>query len=168
MAYAGIRLGSCSTWSRAGCSVAVPLSVAYAVVKHGVFGVKVAIRRGIQYLLARRALQALLAVPIGALLYTLVSYRQRTIAELVTGTTAYLYWILALGLSLRFRRAAPPMARSEVLPRAVRQRAGGPRAGGRAGPIRLGGGDLPLRLPAAGATRSIRSRCTSGGAEAAS
>lgn len=86
-----------------GCSVAIPLSVAYAVVKHGVFGVKVAVRRGIQYLLARRALQLLLAVPTGALLSTVVMYRHRTIAELVTGTTAYLYWILALGLSLKFR-----------------------------------------------------------------
>jgi eukaryotic-like serine/threonine-protein kinase len=86
-----------------GCSVAIPLSVAYAVVKHGVFGVKVAVRRGIRYLLARRALQVLLAVPTGALFYTVVMYRHRTIAELVTGTTAYLYWILALGLSLRFR-----------------------------------------------------------------
>ena len=85
------------------CSVAVPLGVAYAVVKHQVFDVKVAIRRGIQYLFARRALQALLALPSGALLYTLVTQRHRTIAELVTGTSAYLYWILALGLSLKFR-----------------------------------------------------------------
>ena len=85
------------------CSVAVPLSVAYAVVRHRVFDVKVAIRRGIQYLLAKRALQVLLALPSAALLYTLVAYRHRTIAELVTGTTAYLYWILALGLSLKFR-----------------------------------------------------------------
>ena len=29
----------------------------------------------------------------------------QTIAELVTGTTSYLYWILALGLSLKFRSA---------------------------------------------------------------
>ncbi len=90
------------------CSVLVPLSVAYAVVKHRVFDVKVAIRRGIQYLLAKRALQVLLAFPSAALLYTLVAYRHRTIAELVTGTTAYLYWILALGLSLKFRS---PIAR---------------------------------------------------------
>ena len=47
------------------CSVAVPLGVAYAVVKHQVFDIKVAIRRGLQYLLARRALQALLALPSG-------------------------------------------------------------------------------------------------------
>jgi len=85
------------------CSVALPLCVAYAVIRHQVFDVKVAIRRGIQYLLARRALQALLALPVGTLLYTLVAQRERTIAELATGTSAYLYWILALGLSLKFR-----------------------------------------------------------------
>jgi hypothetical protein len=97
-----------STWSwislaANACSVALPLCVAYAVVKHRVFDVKIAIRRGVQYLLARRALQVLLALPSGALLYTLVAQRHRTIAELVTGESAYLYWILALSLSLKFR-----------------------------------------------------------------
>lgn len=37
------------------------------------------------------------------MLYTLVAQRHRTIAEVVTGTSAYLCWILALGLSLKFR-----------------------------------------------------------------
>lgn len=85
------------------CTVAIPLSVAYVVVKHGVFGIQVVIRRGLQYLFARRALQILLALPVGALLYTLVSYRHRTIAELAVETRGYLFWIAALGLSLRFR-----------------------------------------------------------------
>jgi hypothetical protein len=86
-----------------GLSVAIPLSVAYVVVKHGVWGVKVAIRRGLQYLLARRALQALLALPVGILVYTVVRERHRTVAELVTGTSGPLYWILMLGLSLKYR-----------------------------------------------------------------
>jgi eukaryotic-like serine/threonine-protein kinase len=84
-------------------SIALPLCVAYAVVKHQIFDARIVIRRGIQYLLARRALQALLALPTGALLYTLVAQHERTLDELVTSTSAYLYWILALGLSLRFR-----------------------------------------------------------------
>ncbi len=86
-----------------GLSIAIPLSVAYVVVKHGVWGVKVVIRRGLQYLLARRALQALLAVPVGVLLVAVVRERHRTIAELVTGSRDALFWILALALSLRFR-----------------------------------------------------------------
>lgn len=85
------------------CSVAVPVSVAYAVVKHRVFDVKVGIRRGLQYLLARSALQLLLALPSAALLYTVVAHRHQTISELVTGSRGYLYWILALAVGLRFR-----------------------------------------------------------------
>ncbi len=86
-----------------GLSVAIPLSVAYVVVTHGVWGVKVAIRRGLRYLLARRALQALLAVPVGVLLVTVVRERHRTVAELVFGSRGALFWILAFALSLRYR-----------------------------------------------------------------
>ena len=101
------------TWEMFGlgvnaCSAAVPLSVAYAVVRHRVFDVRVAIRRGIQYLLAKRALQVLLAFPSAALLFTLLTHRRETIQELATGTKGYLFWLLALGLSLRFRS---PLAR---------------------------------------------------------
>ncbi len=84
-------------------SIALPLAVAYAVAKHQVFDARIAIRRGVQYLLARRALQILLALPIGASVYTLVTERHRTLVELVTDTSAYLYGIAGLGLSLRFR-----------------------------------------------------------------
>ncbi len=85
-------------------SVAIPLSVAYAVVKHRVLDIRVAVRVGVQYVLARRALQVLLVVPLVALAVTLVSARNRTLAELVTGSTGYLYWVGAMGLSLAFRR----------------------------------------------------------------
>ncbi len=90
-------------WAVSWCSVAIPLTVAYAVVRHQVFDVRIAIRRGVQYLFARRALQALLALPSGALLYTLVSQRNRTIAETVTHSSGYLVWIVALVLSLKVR-----------------------------------------------------------------
>lgn len=85
-------------------SVAIPISVAYAVVKYRVLDIKVALRRGVQYLLAKRALQTLLGLPIVAIAFTLVTNRDMTIAEFVTGSTGYLYWIGAVGLSLRFRR----------------------------------------------------------------
>jgi len=84
-------------------SVALPLAVAYAVLKHQVFDARIVIRRGVQYLLARRVLQGLLALPVSALVYTLVTQRNRTLADLVMGTRAYLFWIAALILSLRFR-----------------------------------------------------------------
>jgi hypothetical protein len=87
------------------CSIGIPLVVAYAVVKHRVFDIKVVVRRGVRYLLARRALQLAVAVPAVALAYTVFSHRHLTIAALVTETSAYLYWLGAAGLALRFRRS---------------------------------------------------------------
>jgi hypothetical protein len=82
----------------------IPLCVAYAVVKHRVFDIRVVVRRGLQYLLATGALQALVAVPLAALIYTIVVNRHRTIAELITESTGYLYWIGIAGLTFRFRQ----------------------------------------------------------------
>jgi GAF domain-containing protein len=92
-----------SRYDMSALAIAIPITVAYAVVKHRVFDVRVIIRRGVQYLLAKRALQALVAVPVVALVVTVVIHRDRTIAELVSGSTAYLYWIAAASLSLTFR-----------------------------------------------------------------
>ena len=85
-------------------TVAIPLSAAYAVVRHRVFDISVVVRLGVQYLLARRALQVLAAVPLAALAWTVVVNRHRTIAELVTESTGYIYWVAAGALALRFRR----------------------------------------------------------------
>jgi hypothetical protein len=85
-------------------SAGIPLFVAYAVVKHRVFDIRVVVRRGLQYLLAKGALQALVAAPLAVLALTVVVNRHRTIAELVTENTAYLYWIALAGLTLRFRQ----------------------------------------------------------------
>jgi GAF domain-containing protein len=84
--------------------VVIPLSVAYAVVKHRVLDIRVAIRLGVQYLLARRALQTLVVLPIIALAYSLVIYRRRTLEEIVMESAAYVYWLAAASLSLWFRR----------------------------------------------------------------
>jgi len=46
-----------------------PLSVAYAVLKHRMFGVRVIIRAGIRYALARQVLVALMALPLLAIAY---------------------------------------------------------------------------------------------------
>ena len=87
------------------CSIGVPLAVAYAVVKHRVFDIRVVMRRGVRYLLARRALQVAVALPAVALAYTVFSQRHLTVTALVTETSAYLYWLAAAGLALRFRRS---------------------------------------------------------------
>jgi eukaryotic-like serine/threonine-protein kinase len=63
----------------------------------------VVVRRGLQYLLARRILQLLLAVPVGALAYTLIASRHLTIAELLTENLTSLSSVVLLGAGLRFR-----------------------------------------------------------------
>jgi hypothetical protein len=85
------------------CTAGIPIAVAYAVVKHRVFDIRVVIRLGVQYVLARGALQALVAIPALALVYTVVANREQTVARLVTENTGYLYWIAMGGLALRFR-----------------------------------------------------------------
>lgn len=84
-------------------TVLIPISVAFAIVKHRVLGIRVVIRQGVQYLLARRALQVLAAIPLAALVWTLVTERHHTLAEVVMGTRGYLYWTAAAGLTLYFR-----------------------------------------------------------------
>ncbi len=95
---------SVSRFSLAVCAatVVIPLAVAYAVVKHRVLDIKVAVRMGLQYVLAKRALQALLALPLLAISYTLVVNRDQTIAELATDTRGYLFWLAVAALSLRY------------------------------------------------------------------
>jgi hypothetical protein len=84
--------------------VVIPISVAYAIVKHRVLDIRVAIRLGVQYLLARRALQTLVVLPIIALAYSLVINRRRTLEEIVMESAAYVYWLAAATLGLWFRR----------------------------------------------------------------
>jgi hypothetical protein len=69
-----------------------------------VFDIRVVVRRGVQYLLARQALQALAALPVVVLISIVVSNRDQTISELVGRTSGYLYWSVAAMIVLRFRR----------------------------------------------------------------
>jgi hypothetical protein len=85
-------------------SVAIPLCMAYAVVKHRVLDIKVVVRRGVQYLFAKRVLQAAVALPVAVVAYSLVLNRHRTIAEIATEQSGYLFWIGAAAVGLRFRR----------------------------------------------------------------
>jgi GAF domain-containing protein len=84
-------------------TIVVPLAMAYAVLVHRVLDIRVAVRRGVQYLLAQRALQAATALPFLALTYIVVRNRDLTLAELLTQTGAYLFWLAAAALVLRFR-----------------------------------------------------------------
>ena len=82
--------------------MAIPLSFAYAIVKHRVFDITVVIRRGLQYLLAKNALRGLLLLPAAGLAYGLVVHDQ-PIGQLLRTHSAYIYLLAAGIVSLLFR-----------------------------------------------------------------
>ena len=85
-------------------TVLIPIGVAYAVVRHRVFDIAVVVRRTVQYLLAKRGLQVLLALPTIALALTALAHRDWTIAQLLRSSAAYVWLIAAFAISLRFRQ----------------------------------------------------------------
>src|SRR5204863_2217079 len=54
-------------------SVAVPLTVGYAVLKYRAFDVQFVIRRGLQYLFAKQILRLILALPVAGLVWTIIA-----------------------------------------------------------------------------------------------
>lgn len=87
-------------------TIIIPLCIAYAVLKHQVLGIKVVLRAGVRYLMARHVLGAVLILPLALLVYTVVTNPSLTIAELAVGPSARLNVTLAgfAGLGLAFRR----------------------------------------------------------------
>lgn len=83
-------------------TVAIPLSFAYAIVKHRVFDISVVIRRGLQYLLAKNALRALLLLPVAGLAYGVI-VQDRPVGQLLRTNSVYLYLMAAAVISLTFR-----------------------------------------------------------------
>jgi len=61
-------------------------------------------QRGADYLLHPRVLQAALVIPSILLIISFVENRNQTIAEIVKSHTAYLIWIAAAALGLRYRK----------------------------------------------------------------
>ena len=84
-------------------TVAIPISFGYAIIKHHVFDITFVIRRGLQYLLARNALRALLALPIAGLAYGVLVHREQPLGPLLWTNSIYLYLIGAAIVSLRYR-----------------------------------------------------------------
>jgi len=82
----------------------VPITWGYAIIKHRVFEINVVVRRGLQYLLAKNVLQILLALPLVALVYTIISSRNQTITEIVTHNPVYLSLAVLAAVGLRFRK----------------------------------------------------------------
>jgi eukaryotic-like serine/threonine-protein kinase len=84
----------------------IPASIGAAVWKEQLFDVRVLVRRGLQYLLARTGLRILLALPIALLAISILSNPNRTIAQILTQGSGWLniVLILAIAATLRWRR----------------------------------------------------------------
>jgi RIO-like serine/threonine protein kinase len=82
-----------------------PVTLAYAVVKHRLFGIRIVIRRGVRYLLARNVLRAALLLPLALLAGSVLLNPERTVGQILFQHPLHLVLMAAAALSLRFRRA---------------------------------------------------------------
>ena len=78
----------------------IPLSFAYAIVRHQVIPVSLIIRRGIQYLLARNGLRVLIALPVAGLVLTIVANRHRPLDEILFRNSFYFYLLAAAAVAV--------------------------------------------------------------------
>ncbi len=74
--------------------VPAPIALAYAIVKHRVMGIRLVLRRSLQYLLAQNALRVILLAPLLAIVIELIRQPNRGIGDLLRDTP------LALELSM--------------------------------------------------------------------
>jgi hypothetical protein len=77
----------------------IPASIATAVWKDQLFDVRVLVRRGLQYLLARAALRTLLALPIALFAFSIFSNPNRTIAQILTRGSGWVNVVLVAAIA---------------------------------------------------------------------
>ncbi len=84
-------------------SLFVPLTFAYAVARHELFGIRPVIRMSIQYTLAKSALLWMFAVPVLGLAWTVWREPGLTVRGLLSAGAPHLYLLLGIALSLGLR-----------------------------------------------------------------
>jgi hypothetical protein len=93
-------------WTADQLMVALPISLAYGVLKHRLLDISVVVRRGLRYILARRMLQAILILPVLGLLWPVVSHPDMTLRDLLLQSSSVINLLLLalVGISLKYRR----------------------------------------------------------------
>ncbi len=83
------------------------VALVYAVARHRVMGIRVVVRRGLQYLLAKNVLRLIVLLPLLILLFEAVQYPNRSLNDLLLRSSWRFYLALAVtgAISLRFRRS---------------------------------------------------------------
>jgi len=84
-------------------AVLIPASTGYAIYKHRMFDIRVVVRQGVRYMLAKSVLQSVLALPALGLLIVLIRNAHRTIADAVLNDASFLVLLGLLAIVLRFR-----------------------------------------------------------------
>lgn len=87
--------------------ILAPITLAYAVLKHRLMGIRFVIRRGVQYLLAQNVLRVILFLPVLLIVWEMITHPDRSLAELVhqqSVTFDILIFALA-AFSLRYRKS---------------------------------------------------------------
>jgi len=79
-------------------SFTFPCALTYAVLRHRIFDVRVIIRQGLQYAVARRALLAFVPLMAALLMADLMSHRQQTAGQML-GERGWIYFVVA-GLAI--------------------------------------------------------------------
>jgi len=104
-----ITIGSLMALSNDLATIVIGLScvaLAYAVAKHRVLGIHVVIRRGVQYLLAKNALQLIIVLPALIFLFEVLRYPDQRVRDLLLHKPWPFYALLTItgAVSLRYRR----------------------------------------------------------------
>lgn len=84
--------------------IIIPVGLGYTIIKHRVFNIQVVIRRGVQYLLAKNALRALISLPLMALVVTLIINPNRTVREILIQNRLLVTVSILAGAGLIFRQ----------------------------------------------------------------
>ena len=84
----------------------VPITLTYAILKYKVLGIRVAIRKGLQYLLARNVLRIILYLPLIAIVVDLVLHPQEPLQDFLFHKTRWFYLLVfcSAAISLRYRK----------------------------------------------------------------
>ena len=86
-------------------SALAPLTLAYAIVKHRVLGIRLVIRRGVQYLLARNVLRFILWLPLIAIAVSILLHPTEQLRDFLLHRSLWFYMLVASSalISLRYR-----------------------------------------------------------------
>ena len=93
-------------WVADGFLILIPVSLTYAILKHRLLDIRVIVRRGLRYVMARQVLQALLVLPFLGLILPIVFHPNWTLLKALQQVSSIINLILLAlcAFSLKYRR----------------------------------------------------------------